>query len=144
MFSARFECAKFLTPQEMNLLIGKFWQQQTIDHQVSSERNSSMAHPVVQCEKADCIIATGVSNSLEDFVRPPLPKWDWIGAITQCFPTLCLGQPISRTVMLMRAKQSDYQAGRRKHVKDAIAMMAKAELEDPERRRAAEAVSHNS
>ena len=67
-----------------------------------------MAHPVVQCEKTDFIIATGVSDSLEDFVRLTFTEvgLDWRDHT--CFPTLCVGQPISRTVVLMRAKQSDF------------------------------------
>jgi GDPmannose 4,6-dehydratase len=97
---------------------------------------------MVQCEKADdFIIATGVSNSLEDFVRIAFAEvgLDWREHTV-------LSDSLRRPTDISDGKGDPTKAERllgwkaKAHMKDVIAMMVKAELEEPERRRAVEAM----
>jgi GDPmannose 4,6-dehydratase len=97
---------------------------------------------MVQLEKADdFIIATGVSNSLEDFVRIAFAEvgLDWREHTV-------LSDSLRRPTDISEGKGDATKAERllgwkpKFHMKDVIAMMVKAELEEPERRRAVEAL----
>ena len=97
---------------------------------------------MVQCEKPDdFIIATGVSNSLEDFVRIAFAEvgLDWREHTV-------LSDSLRRPTDISDGKGDATKAERllgwkaKAHMKDVIAMMVKAELEEPERRRAVEAL----
>jgi GDPmannose 4,6-dehydratase len=99
---------------------------------------------MVQCEKPDdFIIATGVSNSLEDFVRIAFAQvgLDWREHTV-------LSDSLRRPTDISDGKGDATKAERllgwkaKAHMKDVIAMMVKAELEEPERRRSAEALDH--
>ena len=95
---------------------------------------------MVQCEKADdFIIATGVSNSLEDFVRLTFAELglDWREHTV-------LSDSLLRPTDISDGKGNPTKAERllgwkaKSHMKDVIAMMVKSELEEPERRRVIE------
>ena len=95
---------------------------------------------MVQLEKADdFIIATGVSNSLEDFVRIAFAEvgLDWREHTV-------LSDSLRRPTDISEGKGDASKAERllgwkpKFHMKDVIAMMVKAELEEPERRRKVE------
>jgi GDPmannose 4,6-dehydratase len=95
---------------------------------------------MVQREKADdFIIATGVSNSLEDFVRLTFAEvgLDWREHTV-------LSDSLRRPTDISDGKGDATKAERllgwkaKSHMKDVIAMMVKAELEEPERRRVIE------
>jgi GDPmannose 4,6-dehydratase len=97
---------------------------------------------MVQLEKADdFIIATGVSNSLEDFVRIAFEEvgLDWREHTV-------LSDSLRRPTDISEGKGDATKAERilgwkaKSHMKDVIAMMVKAELEEPERRRTVEAM----
>ena len=101
---------------------------------------------MVQLEKADdFIIATGVSNSLEDFVRIAFEEvgLDWREHTV-------LSDSLRRPTDISEGKGDATKAERilgwkaKSHMKDVIAMMVKAELEEPERRRVVEAVELES
>jgi GDPmannose 4,6-dehydratase len=98
---------------------------------------------MVQCEKADdFIIASGVSNSLEDFVRLAFAEvgLDWRDHTV-------LSDALRRPTDISEGKGDASKAERvlgwkaKAHMKDVVAMMVKAELEEPERRRVVEAMA---
>jgi GDPmannose 4,6-dehydratase len=98
---------------------------------------------MVQCEKADdFIIASGVSNSLEDFVRLAFAEvgLDWRDHTV-------LSDALRRPTDISDGKGDASKAERvlgwkaKAHMKDVVAMMVKAELEEPERRRVVEAMA---
>jgi GDPmannose 4,6-dehydratase len=98
---------------------------------------------MVQCEKADdFIIATGVSNSLEDFVRIAFEEvgLDWREHTV-------LSDSLRRPTDISDGKGDPTKAERllgwkaKAQMKDVIAMMVKAELDEPERRRSVEALA---
>jgi GDPmannose 4,6-dehydratase len=94
---------------------------------------------MVQCDKPDdFIIATGESHSLEDFVRLTFAELglDWREHTT-------VSESLFRPTDISEGKGNASKAERvlgwkaQAHMKDVVAMMVKAELEEPERRRAA-------
>jgi GDPmannose 4,6-dehydratase len=97
---------------------------------------------MVQLEKADdFIIATGVSNSLEDFVRIAFAEvgLDWREHTV-------LSDSLRRPTDISDGKGDATKAERllgwkaKAHMKDVVGMMVKAELDEPERRRSVEAM----
>jgi GDPmannose 4,6-dehydratase len=94
---------------------------------------------MVQCEKPDdFIIATGMSHSLEDFVRLVFAELDldWREHTT-------ISESLFRPTDISEGKGNASKAERvlgwkaRLSMPDVVSMMVKAELEEPERRRAA-------
>ena len=92
---------------------------------------------MVQCEKPDdFIIATGMSHSLEDFVRLTFAELDldWREHTT-------VSESLFRPTDISEGKGDASKAERvlgwkaRSNMPDVVSMMVKAEIEDPERRR---------